>query len=155
MKIYKLIIIVFLLTSIGLCAQSSYEITDPVQSEGWTNNAEKVFNNSKENGNPILLNFTGSDWCVWCKKIKKEIFDTPEFKEWVKNNNVELLELDFPKRISQSQELKSQNVSLAREMGVRGYPTIIIIANGKAVKTGYVKGGPENWIKSVESQIDL
>ncbi|MDP7197946.1 MAG: thioredoxin family protein [SAR202 cluster bacterium] len=147
--------IVFLLTSIGLCAQSSYEITDPVQSEGWTNNAEKVFNNSKENGNPILLNFTGSDWCVWCKKIKKEIFDTPEFKEWVKNNNVELLELDFPKRISQSQELKSQNVSLAREMGVRGYPTIIIIANGKAVKTGYVKGGPENWIKSVESQIDL
>ncbi len=151
----KIITIALLLTGLTISAQSSYEITDPVQSEGWSNNAEEVFNISKEKGSPILMNFTGSDWCVWCKKIKKEIFDTPEFKEWVKENNVELLELDFPRRIAQTDVLKSQNASLAKEMQVRGYPTIFFISNGKAIKTGYVKGGPENWIKSVESQIDL
>lgn len=151
----KLITIALLITGFTISAQSAYEITDPVQNEGWNNNAEEAFNNSKTKGTPILLNFTGSDWCVWCKKIKREIFDTPEFKEWVKKNNVELLELDFPRRLTQSSVLKSQNASLAKEMGVRGYPTIIIIADGKAVKTGYVAGGPKNWIKSVESQIDL
>ncbi len=151
----KIITIVLLLTGLTISAQSSYKITDPVQSEGWSNNAEEVFNISKEKGSPILMNFTGSDWCKWCIKIKKEIFDTPEFKEWVKENNVELLELDFPRRLPQTDVLKSQNASLAKEMQVRGYPTIFIIHNGKAIKTGYVAGGPENWIKSVESQIDL
>lgn len=155
MKLKNFIAIALLFTGFTLGAQSSYQITDSVQNEGWNNNAEEVFNNSKKNGSPILMNFTGSDWCRWCFKIEKEIFSTPEFKEWVKKNNIELLELDFPRRLAQSSTLKSQNASLAKEMGVRGYPTIIIIANGKAVKTGYVAGGAENWIKSVEAQIDL
>jgi len=152
----KLLVIVFLSVGFSLSAQSSYVITDPVQSDGWNNNAEEIFNISKANNNsPILLNFTGSDWCKWCIKIKDEIFDTPEFRTWVKENNVGLLELDFPRSFQQSNELKSQNASLAQEVGVRGYPTIIIIANGKAVKTGYVAGGPKAWIKSVESRIEL
>ncbi len=51
--------------------------------------------------------------------------------------------------------LKSQNASLKREVGINGFPTLIIITNGKMIKTGYVKGGADAWIKSVESQIEL
>ena len=155
MNLKKLLVIPFLFLALSINAQSSYKITDPVVNKGWSNNAEKVFSDAKESGNPVLMNFTGTDWCVWCKKIKKEIFDTDEFRAWVKKNNIGLLELDFPKGIKQSDELKAQNTSLAREVGVRGYPTIVIVSKGKMIKTGYVKGGPNAWIKSVESQIEL
>ncbi|MCK5781007.1 MAG: thioredoxin family protein [Flavobacteriales bacterium] len=155
MNLKKFLVIPFLFLAMTLSAQATYEITDAVINEGWSNNAEEVFSKAKEKDNPILMNFTGTDWCVWCKKIKKEIFDTDEFRAWVSENNIQLLELDFPRNIPQSKELKAQNASLAREIGVKGYPTIILISKGKMIKTGYVKGGPNAWIKSVESQIEL
>ena len=155
MKLKNLLAIVFLFVGFAVNAQASYEITDPVSTEGWNNNAEEVFKKAKVNNSPIMMNFTGSDWCIWCKRIKAEIFETPEFKKWVADNNIQLLELDFPRNIKQSDMLKSQNASLKREVGINGFPTLIIIANGKMIKTGYVKGGADAWIKSVESQIEL
>ncbi|MEN8139393.1 MAG: thioredoxin family protein [Bacteroidota bacterium] len=155
MNLKKFLAVPLLFIAMVASAQSSYEIKDPVVNEGWNNNAEEVFTRAKASNSAILMNFTGTDWCVWCKKIKKEIFDTKEFKDWAKKNNVELLELDFPKRIQQSDQLRAQNASLARELGVRGYPSIFIISKGKMIKTGYVQGGPEAWIKSVESQIEM
>lgn len=156
MKVVKIIIAIFLFANVNVSAQASYKISDPVTIKGWNNNAEEVFAKSKANNNsPVLMNFTGSDWCGWCVKLKREVFDTPKFKAWVKEKNIELLEVDFPKKITQSEKLKSQNASLAKEIGIRGYPTIVIIANGKAIRTGYVKGGPDAWIKSIADQIKL
>ena len=45
---------------------------------------------------PILMDFTGSDWCVFCKKLHREVFDTPEFLAWAQKKVV-LLELDYPR----------------------------------------------------------
>jgi len=155
MSLKKILVVVFLFASIGVSAQADYVITDPVSTEGWSNNANEVFKKSKTENAPIMMNFTGSDWCIWCKRIKAEIFDTPEFKAWVKEKNLQLLELDFPRNKKQSDELKSQNNSLKNEVGIQGFPTLIIISNGKMIRTGYVKGGAKAWIESVESQIEI
>lgn len=128
-------------------------ITDPVTKEGWMNDANKAFKIANDEKRPIILDFTGSDWCGWCKKIDREIFDTPEFKKWVKENKVILLELDFPKGVKQSDQLRAQNYYLSQEYNIQGYPTILIVNNGKGIQMGYQKGGPEAWIKSVESQL--
>ncbi|MBD0402306.1 thioredoxin family protein [Flammeovirga sp. EKP202] len=150
-----LLILLFTFSLAGyVSAQEEKEIpkiTDKVSNEGWTNDANEAFQLVEKENYPILLNFTGSDWCGWCKKIKSEIFDTKEFKAWVKENNVILLELDFPKGIKQSDLLRSQNQYLAQEFQVRGYPTIFMIKGQKMIQTGYVKGGPANWIASVEN----
>ena len=155
MKLKNFLAIVLLFVGVAVSAQTKYVITDPVSTEGWNNNASEVFATAKAEQAPIMMNFTGSDWCIWCKRIKAEIFEKPEFKSWVEKNNIQLLELDFPRGKEQTDELKSQNASLKREVGISGFPTIIIIANGKMIKTGYVKGGAEAWIKSVESQIEI
>lgn len=131
------------------------EIKDKISNDGWTNDANKAFKSAEANNYPIILNFTGSDWCGWCKKIKAEIFDTDEFKAWVKKNNVILLELDFPRGIQQSDLLKSQNQYLAQQFQVKGYPTIFIIKGKEVVQTGYIKGGPNAWIKSLEGKISI
>ena len=158
MSFKKILAVVFLFVGLGVNAQEvkdDYVIKDPVSTEGWSNNANESFKKMKIENAPLMMNFTGSDWCIWCKRIKAEIFETPEFKAWVKEKNLVLLELDFPRNKEQSDMLKAQNNSLKQEVGIQGFPTLIIIANGKMIRTGYVKGGAKAWIASVESQIEI
>ena len=65
--------------------------------DGWEVNLEKAQAISVKTGKPILANFTGTDWCGWCIRLKKEVFVKDEFIKWA-NENFVLLELDFPKR---------------------------------------------------------
>lgn len=122
----------------------------------WYLYVEDAYKISKESGKPILANFTGSDWCGWCIRLKNEVFKTEEFKKWAKDNVV-LLELDFPRKTIQPDDLKAQNAGMQQAFKISGYPTLWVFnldfdestkqfkidALGK---TGYVAGGPEMWI---------
>ena len=118
------------------------------KNEGWMVNLEEAYNESKKTGKPIMANFTGSDWCGWCKRLDKSVFHQPGFDKWA-DENVVLLELDFPKRFRVPPEIAQQNNSLKQQFGVRGFPTIWLFdvdknASGqwdlKALgKTGYTK----------------
>ena len=112
----------------------------------WHTDYEKALAEAKKQDKVVLADFTGSDWCGWCIKLKKEVFDTPEFKTWA-DENVVLLELDFPNSKPQPAELKKQNKELQKKFSIRGYPTIVFIsAEGKELgRTGYKKGGPKVW----------
>ncbi|MBL4587675.1 MAG: thioredoxin family protein [Flavobacteriales bacterium] len=110
---------------------------------------------------PLFLFFTGSDWCGWCKRLQREVFVKPEFVEWA-NKNVVLMELDFPRRTAQPEELKTQNMNIMRMFGVRGYPTVWFVNPskeeskinfGKIGSTGYVAGGPDAWIAAANKII--
>jgi protein disulfide-isomerase len=112
-------------------------------------------------GKPILANFTGSDWCGWCIRLKKEVFVTPTFKKWAKENVI-LLELDYPRRAPQTEEIKKQNRELQQFFKVRGYPTLhmfnVGIADGKTQitalgKMGYLAGGPTPWIANANNYL--
>ena len=93
----------------------------------WLINYDEVYKKSVKENKPILANFTGSDWCGWCKKLKKAVFDTDTFKDWAKENVV-LFELDYPRRTPQDPAIKKQNAELQQTFRglVRGYPTILI-----------------------------
>lgn len=122
--------------------------------EGWLTSYSDAVKESKRSGRPILMDFTGSDWCTWCQRLHKEVFDTPEFKNWA-DKNVVLLELDFPNSKPQSEALKKQNQQLAEQYDVQGYPTIIFAdAKGKKLgEYGYDKGGPAVWIPKAEKKL--
>ncbi len=131
--------------------------------DGWEVSLDKAYALSKKTGKPILANFTGSDWCGWCMRLKRDVFVTQQFKEWAKANVI-LLELDFPRRSQVPAEIKQQNAGLAQAFGVRGYPTLWVFTiskdpkTGKSAiqglaKTGYVAGGPGAWIKDLETKL--
>ena len=105
---------------------------------------------------PVLLFFTGSDWCGWCTKLQNEVFKKEEFTKWA-HENVILVELDFPKRKQLDEALKSQNYGIQNALKVSGYPTIWFVnpeikpdntINLKPLgSSGYVAGGPQKWIE--------
>lgn len=130
------------------------KLTPPAGSGKWETSYARAVELSRSSGKPILADFTGSDWCGWCVKLKKEVFDTAAFKSWAKDNVI-LLELDFPSRTPQSRQLKEQNKKLAARYGVEGFPTVLFLdAEGKIKgRTGYVAGGPKAWIAAAEKAL--
>lgn len=128
--------------------------------EGWLVDINQAYELNKKTNKPIMANFTGSDWCGWCIRLKGEVFDKPEFKEWAKENVI-LLELDFPRRKKLPSNYVEQNRGLQQAFGVRGYPTIWVFNLDKDAtsgqfkidalgKTGYVRGGPTAFINTVD-----
>lgn len=89
----------------------------------WYTNFEEARILAEKENKVVFAFFTGSDWCGWCTRLHNNVFVKPAFIKWA-NENVILLELDFPRRTQLSPELKEQNYSLAQAFKVRGYPTV-------------------------------
>src|SRR5208337_3175139 len=74
----------------------------------WNSNFEAAKAQAKAEKKLLLVNFTGSDWCIWCKKLKGEVFDKNSFQDQAPKRFV-LVELDFPDQTILSDEVKAQN----------------------------------------------
>jgi protein disulfide-isomerase len=133
--------------------QTGYQqnIADPV----WHDTFATAVSEAQMNDKLILADFTGSDWCHWCVKLKQDVFSTPEFKTWA-NDNVVLLELDYPRKGSQSAAIKQQNEMLKSRYNISSYPTVLILdaAGNVHAKMGYEQGKtPAQWVQIAESRL--
>ncbi|PWU10016.1 MAG: thioredoxin family protein [Verrucomicrobia bacterium] len=120
---------------------------------GWQTDYQKALAQARAQHKKVLLNFTGSDWCGWCIKLKKEAFDQPAFKTFAEKNLV-LVDVDFPRSKPQSEALKKQNNDLQTKYKVEGYPTLILLdSQGKLIRKspGYLEGGAKGVIDWIES----
>jgi thioredoxin-related protein len=110
--------------SIGIQAQSRLE------------NAKKQ---ATENNELILLNFSGSDWCIPCIKLHKNIIEAEDFKKLETENVIVYINADFPrnKKNQLSSDLKKENASLADQYNPKGlFPyTLLLSPEGKILKS--------------------
>lgn len=100
----------------------------------------------------VFLEFTGSDWCPPCKKLHADVLESKEFADYAAEKFV-LVELDFPRRKEQSADLKKANKALAKDFGIEGYPTVIILdGSGKELlrKVGYGGGSAGDYIATLK-----
>ena len=128
----------------------------------WHTDMSKATDISIKENKPMFLFFTGSDWCGWCIRLQKEVFHTPDFIKWAKENVV-LVELDFPRKNEQTDAVKMQNAQLQQQLQVKGYPTVWFVSAAKTAdakvnlnalgSTGYVAGGPEKWLAAANQII--
>jgi protein disulfide-isomerase len=119
-----------------------------VQAEAkWHTEIAKARRLAQAQGKPMLLDFTGSDWCGWCMKLDREIFASPEFNDHAAKHLV-LVKVDFPHRRELPAGEREQNERLAAEFGVQGFPTLVVLdASGHPLDTlGYLRGGPEPFL---------
>jgi len=121
----------------------------------WYTNMADAKAAAKAEGKTILVNFTGSDWCGWCKKLDREVFSQASFESFAQEKLI-LLKLDFPKYKDQPKEVRDTNRALMNKYGVRGFPTILLVnAEEKLVfETGYQPGGADSYIAHLASYVN-
>lgn len=107
----------------------------PAMGAEWLTDFEEAKARAAAEGKAIVMNFTGSDWCGYCIRMKKAVLDTPEFESYTADNFV-LLEVDIPRRKQVDAEVLKQRRELCRQYDVSGFPTFAIVS-----ETGEVLGG--------------
>lgn len=111
--------------------------TDGAKIGVWTQDYDAAIALAKEKNLPVMLNFTGSDWCGWCKLMDKQVFSTDEWTNWA-TNNIVLVFLDFPQdKTLVPEKYVQRNQQLAGKYGIQGYPTYVVVnpADGKTIDT--------------------
>jgi len=120
----------------------------------WLTDYQEAVRQSRTTDRPILVDFTGSDWCPWCIRLHNEVFNKEAFATWAANHVV-LLKVDFPQNIQLPPELAKQNLQLAQAYDVKGFPTVLILtAEGKLLgHSGYRSGGAPAWIEALVGSV--
>lgn len=118
----------------------------------WNVDVPKAIQKAKAEKKLVILDFTGSDWCIWCKRLDKEVFSQKEFADYAAKNLV-AVKLDFPRTVQQTAELKKANKALQEKYNIEGYPTVVVLnGDGKEVgRLGYGQGGPKPFIQKLEA----
>ncbi|MGD7652775.1 MAG: thioredoxin family protein [Verrucomicrobiales bacterium] len=120
--------------------------------DSWTTDFAAAKKQAAAENKDLLVDFTGSDWCGYCIRLRKEVFAHDSFKQAVKDKFV-LVELDYPRDTSaMSEETVAQNAELKTHYAIGSYPTVLLMDSaGKPYRrTGYKKGGPENYLKHLD-----
>ena len=109
---------------------------------------------ASEKGLPLLLNFTGSDWCGWCKIMDKNVFAKPEWASYAKDNVV-MVWIDFPKNKSLvPTKYVSRNTELQSKYAVSGFPTYLLIDAKADSVIGKLGAGRDKTPASFKAEVD-
>jgi thioredoxin-related protein len=106
----------------------------------------------------ILLNFSGSDWCAPCIKMKQEVFESESFSSMAAEKLV-LLRADFPraKKNQLPKEQQKHNEVLAEKYNPSGkFPlTLLLDANGKVLREwdGYVFASQNKFMNELSKEL--
>lgn len=155
--IIVLTLLLLLVPTIG-CAQKKIDAkVDAKTGElNWLEDYDLALQTASNEEKIVLINFTGSDWCGWCKKLVAEVFSKPEFVNYA-NKNLVLLMLDFPSNFKElPANVQKERQQLQEKYKVRGYPTILLTnAQGEVIaQTGYQAGGAEKYVEHLAELIN-
>ena len=128
-------------------------------STGWKTDFEKAKKAAKDEHKFILLNFSGSDWCGPCIRLRKEIFESAEFIQFADEKLV-LVNADFPRQRKNQldKQLQKNNDKLADKYNSTGiFPlTVLLTSEGKLVKKweGYPEAGKDKFISELKNAVN-
>lgn len=120
----------------------------------WTMDFDAAKKVAAEKKLPLMLNFTGSDWCGWCKHMDEKVFSKDAWGAFAKDNLV-LVWLDFPQdKTLVPEKFAARNRALSEAYGVEGYPTYIVLDDDGQTKLGQLGAdqevSPEKFISSLK-----
>ena len=124
-------------------------------SQTWESNIEIAKARAEKEGKNIILTFSGSDWCIPCMKLEKNIWESQEFIKYSKDHFV-LLRADFPKKKANalSKEQQERNDKLAEIYNPQGlFPFVVILDKKGKMRgsTGYKNLSPLAYIDLIHT----
>jgi protein disulfide-isomerase len=133
-------------------ASAAAESADSAHAANWLTDFATAQAQAQTEDKPLLLLFTGSDWCPPCQALEGNVFSKEAFQTFAERELI-LVELDFPRRKAQSDEQKAHNQALAEEFAIRGFPTVILLSpEGELIgQTGFRRGSAEGYVQHLRS----
>ena len=125
-----------------LCAAMMLAALAPAWAAEWMTDLEAAKAKAAAENKAVLVAFTGSDWCGWCIRLRKQVLDTPAFETYAKDKFV-LMEVDVPQNPKFDQKLLQRNRQICDQYNVSGFPTILVIT-----PKGDVVGGFSGYVAS-------
>ncbi|HKJ06083.1 MAG TPA: thioredoxin family protein [Flavobacteriaceae bacterium] len=124
---YKLLLFITTLFLFNTNVFSQPSSSNKVDKAIWVSDYDEALALSKKENKPLLIYFTGSDWCIYCKRLKKDFLNSEEFKNRV-DDDIILYEANFPRNKSLvNANQKADNYYLKRKFKVNVYPTLVVI----------------------------
>lgn len=112
----------------------------------------EVFSNATSLSRPVLLIFSGSDWCLPCIKFHKQILSDTSFRKFA-DKNLLMLKADFPQKRKLSKGLELQNEKLAERYNPNGiFPNLILLNPDNSIigSITYTNQSPEEFTVEVK-----
>lgn len=123
----------------------------PVFAAEWISDFDAAKAKATKENKAILADFTGSDWCGWCIRLRQTVLDTPAFAAYAKDKFV-LAEIDIPQAPKLTPEQKQKNQLLCEKYGVQAFPTILVMNADGEVMGGF--SGGKTSLKEVQAPLD-
>ncbi len=106
----------------------------------WMTDLEAAKTKAKAEGKAVLIDFTGSDWCGWCVRLRQTILDTPQFQQYAADKFV-LMEVDVPRNVAKiGAELHARNKGITRQYGITTFPSMLVLTPEGEVVGGFIGG---------------
>ena len=142
MKHFLLIVFILSLNTARLSAQD------------WRTDWDIAKVEAEQANKKLILVFSGSDWCIPCIKLEKEIWESSSFTQYAEQYYV-LFRADFPKRKKNKlpETIQKLNDRLASEYNSKGYFPLVVVLDAKGKvkgQLGYEKLTPEAYIALIE-----
>lgn len=110
----------------------------------WSLDFDAAASEARDAEKDLLVDFTGSDWCVWCMRLDTEVFLAEGVREALAEQYV-LVKVDLPRSPAALEHVPdiARNRQLSREYRVEAFPTVLLMTSAGEVyaRTGYVEGG--------------
>lgn len=118
------------LTVLSVCVATA--ATD----DAWLTDLPTALAKAKAEKKLVLIDFTGSDWCSACIRLRRSVLDTPEFRQYAADSFV-LMEVDLPQREDFDPTLRAKNEKIAEQYHIAGYPTVVVLNHKGEVMGGF------------------
>lgn len=124
----------------------------PLRAMDWQTDVEQALRLAAAEGKAVLVDFTGSDWCVYCREMHRAVLDTPEFEAYAAPKFI-CVEMDVPHAPLLPPEQLEYNRSIVKRYGVTGYPTLLVLNTAGEVTGGFIGGKAE--LGYVRERLDI
>ena len=123
--------------NIFLASAAAAIVAPAFASVEWMTDFEAAKAKSVAENKPMLIDFTGSDWCTWCIKLKQDVLSKTEFEQYIADKFIPV-EVDVPQNAAKvgGEEQLEKNRQICEEYGVEGFPTVMVVTPEGGVAGG-------------------
>lgn len=131
-----------LLSTVLICILLSACQTPPstIKPGEWADDLEAAKQEAGKTRRPILLNFTGADWCGPCIEMEEKVFSEHKWKAYAADHLVPVAVNISIEEVEDMRQADPKKDVIRIQYDIKGYPTFVLLDNDGETMPGMLGG---------------